>query len=89
MTHFQLKNYQTKTLRTLREYLEDARFRGAKAAYENRDKDGVPSWSDYKPLKGMENVPFACLRLPTGGGNTPVAFMDIILLYYGLNVKVF
>jgi type III restriction enzyme len=66
----QLKNYQQTTLDVLRQYLEAARFKGGKAAYESMTKTGVPEGVHYKPMKGMEKTPFICLRLPTGGGKT-------------------
>jgi type III restriction enzyme len=70
MSNVQLKNYQVKTLDTLKAYLTTARFKTAKEAYEGMDKPGVRNVCPYKPLPGLEDVPFICLRLPTGGGKT-------------------
>ena len=70
MTLFVLKKYQTATLDVLRYYLETARIVGAKPAFENLDKVGVPEPRAYRPLEGLETVPYVCLRLPTGGGKT-------------------
>lgn len=67
---FKLKEYQTRSLDSLRTYLENARFKGAEAAYRELEKTGVPDWHPYQPMPGMEQVPFVCLRLPTGGGKT-------------------
>lgn len=65
-----LKNYQQTTLDALRQYLESARFKGAKSAYESMEKAGVPDGMLYKHMPEMEKTPFICLRLPTGGGKT-------------------
>jgi type III restriction enzyme len=70
MSNVQLKNYQIKTLETLKAYLTTARFRTAKDAYEGMDKPGVVNVRPYRPLPDLEDVPFVCLRLPTGGGKT-------------------
>lgn len=67
---FALKKYQTETLAVLRAYLEAARTVGAKPAFEDMDKPGVREARPYGPLKGLETVPYVCLRLPTGGGKT-------------------
>ena len=70
MANVQLKTYQLKTLDTHKTYLTTARFQGAKAAYDSAEKPGVVNQKPYKPLDGLEAVPFVCLRLPTGGGKT-------------------
>ena len=70
MSNVQLKSYQVKTLDSLRDYLSQARFLGAKAAYEAHEKPGVVNIRPYRALPGLEAVPFVCLRLPTGGGKT-------------------
>lgn len=70
MSNVQLKTYQEKTLDTLKKYLADARFKGAGVAYDNMTKPGVVNVRPYKPLEGLNDVPFVCLRLPTGGGKT-------------------
>ncbi|MCC6720248.1 MAG: DEAD/DEAH box helicase family protein [Acetobacteraceae bacterium] len=70
MTPFALKTYQAETLKTLRTWLEAARIVGAKPAFETMDKPGIRTPRPYQPLRGMPTVPYACLRLPTGGGKT-------------------
>lgn len=67
---FALKTYQTETLKVLKTYLEAARIIGAKPAFEQIEKSGVRDTRPYRPLKGLETVPYVCLRLPTGGGKT-------------------
>ena len=70
MTFFALKKYQTTTLAVLQAYLESARIVGAKPAFDDMDKAGVRDPRPYRPLDGLETVPYVCLRLPTGGGKT-------------------
>src|ERR1039457_3115222 len=65
-----LKKYQTETLDVLQKYLEAARTVGAKPAFDDMDKPGVRDPCAYRPLEGLETVPYVCLRLPTGGGKT-------------------
>jgi type III restriction enzyme len=71
-----LKTYQTETLGTLRRFLEDARLHGPKAAYEaiTQEPDQARRLrgygGKYEPLLGQEDMPYVCLRLPTGGGKT-------------------
>lgn len=67
---FALKKYQIATLDMLHTYLADARTIGAKPAFDGMDKIGVRDPRSYRPLEGLETVPYVCLRLPTGGGKT-------------------
>ena len=73
----QLKQYQTDTLSTLRRFLEEARIAGAKNAYESiaqEPEQAARSYGGrYEPLAKLPNVPYVCLRLPTGGGKTILA----------------
>ncbi|MGB6177629.1 MAG: DEAD/DEAH box helicase family protein, partial [Methylocella sp.] len=70
MSALTLKTYQTETLAVLQAYLELARAVGARPAFDGVDKPGVREPRPYRPLKGLETVPYVCLRLPTGGGKT-------------------
>jgi len=63
----QLKHYQQGSLARLRAYLEAARVYGARAAYERVLGSAAPP---FQPLPDLEEVPYVCLRLPTGGGKT-------------------
>ena len=65
-----LKTYQENSLEVLRKYLEQARFFGAKAAYDAVQEQRLGTAKPYQALKGLADVPCACLRLPTGGGKT-------------------
>lgn len=64
---FQLKNYQNNTLEVLANYLDGARISGAKEAfYKIKGNSNTP----YHAIHGLEDIPYVCLRLPTGGGKT-------------------
>ncbi len=63
---FQLKEYQQKTLDVLESFLKNARLFGAKNAF----CEIVEPKCIYTPIKSLEEVPYICLRLPTGGGKT-------------------
>ncbi len=64
---FQLKNYQNNTLEVLANYLDEARISGAKEAfYKIKGNSNTP----YHAIHGLEDIPYVCLRLPTGGGKT-------------------
>ena len=71
-----LKQYQTDTLAVLRRFFEEARLRGPKAAYEAITQEPEQAkrlrgyGGKYEPLLGQEEMPYVCLRLPTGGGKT-------------------
>lgn len=70
----QLKDYQERTLATLADYLTQARLQGAASAYQQSDKSGVKGDSKYLALPDpLAEVPYVCLRLPTGGGKTLLA----------------
>ncbi len=75
----ELKDYQKETLNTLRRFLAAARVEGPGTAYEaivaepemaKRLKGFAGS---YKALNGLDETPYVCLRLPTGGGKTVLA----------------
>lgn len=78
----ELKSYQKAALDTLRDFLTKAAAIGPDRAFV----DAVAAQDDlarlegrpvlpraYKPLDAMPNVPYVCLRLPTGGGKTTLA----------------
>ena len=74
-----LKQYQTDTLAILRRFFEEACIAGPKAAYEAlvSEPDQASRLGryagEYVPLKELPEVPYVCLRLPTGGGKTLLA----------------
>lgn len=67
-----LKKYQKDTLEILRMFLEEARFGNHAAAFEKHRTEparhALPL--NYRPLPALEDAPYICLRLPTGGGKT-------------------
>ncbi len=75
----QLKPYQEETLAILRRFLEEARISGAPAAYrtivdEPEQAKRLRGYAGaYVAVNGMADTPYACLRLPTGGGKTLLA----------------
>ena len=74
-----LKQYQTDTLSILRRFFEEARMAGPKNAYEAITQEPEQAMrlggyaGAYVPLKELFDVPYVCLRLPTGGGKTILA----------------
>ena len=75
----QLKQYQADTLSVLRRFFEEARIAGPKNAYEAITQESEQAArlrgyaESYAPLKELPDVPYVCLRLPTGGGKTILA----------------
>ena len=75
----QLKQYQADTLSVLRRFFEEARIAGPKNAYEAITQEPEQAArlrgyaESYAPLKELPDVPYVCLRLPTGGGKTILA----------------
>lgn len=67
-----LKRYQKTTLENLRLFLEGARFGDPGAAFEQCRTESARRALPlaYRPLEGLEQMPYVCLRLPTGGGKT-------------------
>ena len=75
---FESKNYQRETLEWLRRYLEEARFADPQAAFDAiRLQNPQCERTPYRPPAGLEDVPYVCLRLPTGGGKTYLAARSV------------
>jgi type III restriction enzyme len=75
---FEPKNYQRETLEWLRRYLEEARFTSPQTAFDTiRQQNPQTEPTPYHPLERLEDVPYICLRLPTGGGKTYLAARSI------------
>ncbi|WP_321363033.1 DEAD/DEAH box helicase family protein [uncultured Celeribacter sp.] len=78
-----LKQYQKESLKTLRRFFEEARITGPKPAYEALTAEPELAKrlkgyaAGYKPIKALPEVPYVCLRLPTGGGKTILAAHSI------------
>jgi type III restriction enzyme len=68
---FQLKNFQQDALDRLREYLEEVRLSNDPwRAFQKIARTPMGHTPVYHPVEGLEDVPYVCLRLPTGGGKT-------------------
>src|ERR1019366_7917428 len=69
---FQLKNFQQAALDKLRAYLDAVRLsnnpRQAFLDVARTDTGHTPTY--HTPVAGLEDIPYVCLRLPTGGGKT-------------------
>lgn len=78
-----LKDYQEASLATLGRFFEEARIIGPKAAYEALTAEPELAkrlkgyTAGYKPIRALPEVPYVCLRLPTGGGKTILAAHSI------------
>jgi len=69
---FELKRYQNDTIRALAEYLRMAHEKGASEAYSEYMKDKGLMGVQYNTYD-LGDIPYVCLRLPTGGGKTVLA----------------
>lgn len=76
-----LKQYQEKCLEVLRSYLDLARLEGACQAYNSiqHNRYNSANFKPFRPLDGIEDIPYICLRLPTGGGKTLLSAHSIAL----------
>ncbi len=63
-----LKLYQQRSLDTLERFLEAARIKGPDKAFAATVDVGLRT--TYKPLRDLDEVPYVCLRIATGGGKT-------------------
>lgn len=80
-----LKPYQRQALTALSDFLALAQEGDPAAAFQTvvdaAQPDGLPTlrarlgryFRPYRPAKGLDDVPYVCLRLPTGGGKTILA----------------
>lgn len=68
----QLKKYQLRALDALDTFLSQAITKPHSVAYNIACNVGDPGFyaSVYEPLRYLRDVPYCCLRLPTGGGKT-------------------
>ena len=71
---FEPKPFQKETIRVLAKYLEQARLTDdPQTAFLAVARDPHGRVPIYRRMPGLEDVPYVCLRLPTGGGKTIVA----------------
>ncbi len=72
---FTLKEYQKQTLSTLQDFLFQVKFRTPAEAFKHTVK-ALPREKcsyEYRTRWDLEDVPYVCLKLPTGGGKTLLA----------------
>ncbi|PNS08420.1 DEAD/DEAH box helicase [Solilutibacter silvestris] len=63
-----LKLYQRRALASLERFFDATQLRGPAEAFAASVDKGLVD--QYKPMPGLPDVPYACLRIPTGGGKT-------------------
>jgi len=69
-----LKTYQHAALETLSEYFRECtRTNDPDTAFYTLTKQKFGQGIPYRPIKGMEGMPYVCVRVPTGGGKTVMA----------------
>lgn len=66
MNPMQLKQYQKNTLETLETFLAEMRKDGPKKAFNNVTPEDRQKYKD----SAFGDVPFVCIKIPTGGGKT-------------------
>src|SRR5688572_28951905 len=72
-----LKKFQHDTLNALKKYLDLARIEGVDVAFAKCSPSVDGQIPQYRKVKGLETIPYICLRLPTGGGKTILAGYSI------------
>lgn len=82
----QLKTYQQRVLNEIKDYLADARnlggAKGIRFAFMDRLGDDLQR---YKPIEGLEETPFVCVKVPTGGGKTLIASHALQIIHDNFN----
>lgn len=82
----QLKVYQQRVLDEIKDYLVDVRSmggaKGIRFAFMDRLGDNV---KPYKTIEGLEETPFICVKVPTGGGKTLIASHALQIIHDDLN----
>lgn len=77
-----LKNYQKRSIDELQEFVVNASTlkgdRGIRLAYLDQVGDEE---RHYKPIEGLEQAPFVCIKIPTGGGKTLVAAYSLGVIF--------
>lgn len=82
MSTFTPKKYQESALASVETYFRACQRMGnADYAFQEATKALSDRKSDFTPLKGFpEDMPYFCLRLPTGGGKTYLAAKSVALV---------
>lgn len=82
MSDLQLKNYQVRALDALRDYFAACYETGsAKVAFEHETSRNFGRPGSYQNINEthLKEVPYVCLRVPTGGGKTLMACKAVSL----------
>ena len=81
----ELKKYQQRTLKVVKDYFEKCQIKSPEEAYadvageaDNRLRLGTDY--GYKNPAGMESTPTVCIKVPTGGGKTILAAHTLKLI---------
>lgn len=79
---FTLKSYQQSALASVEHYFRECQRMGnADYAFQEATKELWGRKSDFTPLRGFpEEMPYFCLRVPTGGGKTYLAAKSVALV---------
>ncbi|MDZ8118094.1 DEAD/DEAH box helicase [Pontiella agarivorans] len=82
MNTFTPKNYQQSALNSIEQYFRTCRSMGnADYAFQETTKELWGRKSAFTPLTGFpEDMPYFCLRIPTGGGKTFLAAKSVALV---------
>ncbi|MGE4488827.1 MAG: DEAD/DEAH box helicase [Kiritimatiellales bacterium] len=82
MTLFTPKKYQESALASVEAYFRECQRMGsADYAFQETTKELWSRKSDFAPLPGFpEEMPYFCLRVPTGGGKTYLAAKSVALV---------
>jgi type III restriction enzyme len=82
MAAFTPKNYQSAVLESVEQYFLDCReLENANTAFYRTTLELWNRGSQYNPIAGFsENMPYFCLRVPTGGGKTWLAAKSVSLI---------
>jgi type III restriction enzyme len=71
---FTLKDYQQDALNSLRDYFTTyAETRSPRTAFYEITRRNFDYELPYNTVRGLEAMPYLCIRIPTGGGKTVVA----------------
>lgn len=71
---FTLKDYQQDALDSLRDYFDEfERTRSPRRAFYEITRRNFDYELPYNTVRGLEAMPYLCIRIPTGGGKTVVA----------------
>ncbi len=81
MTPFKLKNYQERTLEALELfYARCTEMPSPRLAFTSAFEELTQTAKPYHPVPGFpEEMPYVCLRLPTGGGKTMLGGFTVAL----------